>query len=173
MSPAVKLDDLTDTLDMMPEESGAWLDRQTGRVIVVEDAVMQAVESVEGDAAPEDLEDWQEDQVPAARGICGGDARYLALPDKFDFHEYRHLERFIGTVADARIAEQLWRAIKGKGAFRHFKDTADRLGVLDGWFAYRDAAAKRFMLDWAAANGVTVDETPGRAGPAEDRVADP
>ncbi len=162
MNPAVKLADLTDALDMTIEESGAWLHRETGRVLVVESAVIRAVELVEGDAMPEGLEDWQEDQVPAARGICGGDQRYLALPDKFDFHEYRHLERFISKVTDARISEQLWRAIKGKGAFRHFKDAADRLGLLDDWFAYRDAAVKRFMLDWAEVNGVTVDETPGR-----------
>jgi hypothetical protein len=34
------------------------------------------------------------------------------------------MERFIGTVENAEAAEQLWRAIKGKGAFRYFKDTA-------------------------------------------------
>jgi len=160
MNPAAKLADLTDMLEMMPEESGAWLDRQTGRVVVVEHMVIRAVE---GDAAPGGLEDWQEEQVAVARGICDGAPRYLALPTKFDFHEYRHMERFIGTVADGRIAEQLWHAIKGKGAFRHFKDTAGRLGLLDDWFAYRDQAAKRFILDWAEANRVTVDETPGRA----------
>ena len=164
MNAAAKLADLTDTLDMMPEESGAWLDCQTGRVVVVEDAVIQAVESVEGDAAPEGVADWQEEQLPAARGIVEGDARYLALPDKFEFHEYRQMERFIGTITDTRAADELWRAIKGKGAFRYFKDTADRLGLRDAWFAYRDEAAKRFMLDWAAANDVPVDETPGRAG---------
>lgn len=166
MDPAVKLMDLTDALEMIPEESAAWLDRQTGRVIVVENVVLRAVESVEGDEVPPDLEDWQEEQLPAARGICAGDKRYVALPDKFDFHEYRHMERFIGTVKDAGIADQLWFAIKGKGAFRHFKDTAHRLGLIDGWYRFREEAMNRLMLDWAEANGVPVDQTPGRAGPA-------
>ena len=166
MSTAVKLSDLTDSLDMASEEIGTWLDRETGQVITVDNDVIAAVESVEGDAMPDDLEDWQEDQVPAARGICAGDKRYLALPDKFDFHEYRYMERFVGTFTDPRIADQLWSAIKGKGAFRHFKDTAHRLGVIDDWYRYREEAMNQFMLDWAEANGVTVDRIPRYPRPA-------
>ncbi len=165
MTPAVKLMDLTDSLEMASEESGAWLDRQTGRVVIVDDEVLRAVEEAEDGAVPKIASEWLEDQLPAARGISAGDKRFLALPDKFDFHEYRHMERFIGTFTDARIADQLWFAIKGKGAFRHFKGTAHRLGLIDDWYRYRDEAMKRFMLDWAEANGVTVDQTPGRIGP--------
>jgi len=74
------------------------------------------------------------------------------------------MEDFVRTVPDARIADQLWRAIKGKGAFRYFKDTAHRLGFIDEWYRYRDGAMKKFMLDWAAMNKVPVDQTPGRIG---------
>ena len=149
---------------MVPEEMGAWLDLQTGLVLMLEDEVIRAVEKAEGDAIPAGLVDWQKDELPVARAICAGDKRYLALPTKFDFHEYRHMERFIGTVTDIRIADQLWDAIKGKGAFRRFKDTAERLGLIDDWYRHRDEAMNRFMLDWAEANQVTVDQTPGQAG---------
>ena len=52
----------------------------------------------------------------------------------------------------------MWRAIKGKGAFRYFKDTARRLGLLDQWYQYRDAAVKEYVLAWAEANEVTVED---------------
>ena len=165
MTPAVKLIDLTDSLVSVPEECKAWLDTQSGRVIIVEDAVIQAVEDAEPDTTPFGLEDWQEEELPAARAISAGDKRYLALPDKFEFHEYRHMERFIGTVVDAGKADQLWQAIKGKGAFRYFQDTARRLGLLDDWYRFLEAAMNRSMLDWAKANQVPVDKTPGRTGP--------
>ena len=128
--------------------------------MVVEESVIQAIESVAGDAVPAGVGDWQAEQSAAARGIVEGDVRYLPLPDKFEFHEYRQMEQFIGSVADTQISARLWNAIKGKGAFRHFKDTAARLGVLDDWFAYRDKAAKRFMLDWAAARRKRNSRTP-------------
>jgi hypothetical protein len=157
--------DLTDALDMVPEESKAWLDTKAGRVVIVDDNVIRAVEDAEPDTTPPELEDWQVEQLPAARAISAGDKRYLALPDKFEFHAYRQMERYIGTVADANMADQLWQAIKGKGAFRYFQDTARRLGLLNDWNRFLEAAMKRFMLDWAEANQVPVDKTPGRTGP--------
>ena len=71
--------------------------------------------------------------------------RFIDAPDKFDFHEYRHMERFIRSIPDESNAEQLWRAIKGKGAFRSFKDTLHRLGIEDRWYRYRDEAMKDFI----------------------------
>ncbi len=84
--------------------------------------------------------------------------RFVVAPRKFDFHEYRQMERFIGTVDDTAAAEQLWRAIKGKGAFRHFKDTASRLGRLQQWYEYREDAMKKFVRDWAEAHQIPVDD---------------
>lgn len=166
MPPVVKLADLTAVLDFLSEETDFWLDRQSSRVVMVDHEVMAAVEATEGDEAPVALADWQQEQVSVARGVLAGDARYLALPDKFDFHEYHHMERFIRTVDDADQADQLWRAIKGRGAFRFFRDTADRLGLSDAWYRYRDEAMDRFMLDWAEENQVEVDASPGRSGPS-------
>ena len=70
------------------------------------------------------------------------------------------MERFIVTLPDDQIAEELWRAIKGKGAFRFFKDTARRLGLLDEWYRYCDEAMKNHILAWAEVKGVVVvDDT--------------
>lgn len=94
-----------------------------------------------------------------ARAVCDDKGeRFIDAPDKFDFHEYRHMERFIETVEDGEAAEALWRAIKGRGAFRRFKDTADRLGLLDQWFRYRDEAMKEFVIAWAEANNVPFED---------------
>lgn len=163
MNAVVKLVDLTDALDL-PEEWDAWLDHQTGRIITLDPDTRSAAETDDPEDAPAMAPTISNAEQVAARAIADGDPRYLALPDKFDFHEYRHMERFIGTVADTDLADQLWRAIKGQGAFRHFKDTAHRRGVIDAWYRYRDEAMQRHMLDWAEVNGVTVDQTPRRPG---------
>ena len=106
-----------------------------------------------------DLPDWQKEEVETARAIVEDSGeRFVDAPDKFVFHEYRHMERFIGTVEDREAAEQLWRAIKGKGAFRYFKDTASRLGLLEQWYRYRDDAMKEFVIDWAEAHRVPYDD---------------
>lgn len=98
LTPPVKLTDLTDVLAFESEESANWLDRQTGRVVVVDNEVMSALDDYAADELSDHLEDWQREQVPAAQAIAAADPRYLALPDKFEFHEYRHMEKFIGTI---------------------------------------------------------------------------
>lgn len=163
MRPAVKIDDLTDALDMVSPESAAWLDRETGRVLIIEDRIMADADS-DDPIDPAHLPDWEAAELIAARDLLRDPGRGIELPTAFDFHEYSHMERFIGTLANPDDSGQLMRAIKGRGAFRHFKDTAHRLGVIDAWYAYRDDAARTFMLDWARAHDIPVDESPGRSG---------
>lgn len=160
MRPAVKIADLTDALVMVPPESTAWLDRDTGRVYVINNHAMAIAEGDAPEDADDPLADYDEVELAHARELCSRPDRALKLPTPFDFHEYRHMERFIFTLPESDTTRQLERAIKGRGAFRHFKDTAHRLGVIDAWYAYRDAAARKFMLDWAAINKVPVDESP-------------
>ena len=163
-APKVKIDDLIDGLEVPTPEMQAWLDRSTGRVVLIDDEVRDALEADE-DEDDEDLtfiSDWQQEQVPVIRAIQADDPRYVALPTAFDFHEYRHLEKFIRTLDNPRAAERLERAIRGKGAFRRFKDAASDLSLLDAWYAHRLAAQRRFLLDWAAAESIEVDLTPGR-----------
>lgn len=149
-----KLSELIDALEFDSDMHATRVDLQNGCVVTVDQALLSALE--EGDAeALTDLPDWQQPELEIARAIAADSGeRFIPAPDKFDFNEYRHMERFIGTVADAGAAEQLWRAIKGNGAFRYFKDTASRLGLRDQWFQYRDAALKQHVTDWAEANSI-------------------
>ena len=166
MNSPARLSDLIEALEFESPEHTTLLDRQTGRIVSVEHHVMRAVE--EGDEERlKELADWQKEEVEMARAILEDDKdRFIEAPNKFDFHEYRHMERFIGTVDDAEAAEQLWRAIKGKGAFRYFKDTAHRLGLLDRWYRYREAVMKEFVIEWAEANQVPfVDDSPKEKPP--------
>lgn len=163
MNPPAKLSDLIEALEFDSPMHIMYFDRQTGHVVSVDRDVMSGIE--EGDEERlRGLPEWQKEEVEIARAICDdNDERFINAPDKFDFHEYRHMERFIETVEDGETAEALWRAIKGKGAFRYFKDTADRLGLLDRWFRYRDEAMKEFVISWAEANNVPFeDDVAGR-----------
>ena len=150
----VKLSELIEALEFESDERVTMVDLQNGCVVSVDHSVLGDLEEGDEESLRE-LPDWQKEEVEIARAIVedSGD-RFVDAPDKFDFHEYRQMERFIGTVEDAEAAEQLWRAIKGKGAFRYFKDTARRLGLLEQWYRYRDKAMKEFVIAWAEARKI-------------------
>lgn len=158
LNPPAKISDLMDALNFDSPDNLVRFDRQSGRLVVVERSMVSAFE--EGEIlSPDDFPAWQKQMVEEAKAIATDSGeRFIEAPDKFEFHEYRHMEKFVDTLKDESDADQLWRAIKGKGAFRHFKNTADSLGLLQEWFHYRDAALKEFVINWAAANNVTLED---------------
>ena len=155
MNATASLSDLMDTLEFESSEHVTRYDRQTGRIVMVEESVLRNIEESDEEALA-GLSEWQNEEVEIARAIVAdtGD-RFIDPPDRFEFHEYRQMERFIGSLRNEAASEELWRAIKGKGAFRYFKDTLHRLGLQDQWYRYRQMAMKEFVIDWADANKVS------------------
>jgi soluble cytochrome b562 len=158
MNPKAKLSDLIEPLEFELEDYVTRFDRRTGRIVSVERHIVSAFEEGQEEELG-DIPDWQKEQLDIARSMAEDDGqRFIAAPDKFEFHEYRHMERFIGTVDDADHAEQLSRAIQGKGAFGYFKDTAHRLDLIEQWYRYRDNAMREFVIEWAKANDVPYED---------------
>ncbi len=98
---------LTNLLDAMDEgsmaESGDYVfhyDRLTGNTVMIERVVLEMVENGDEDAVSA-LADWQRSECEIAGAIVNGKDpnRFIEPPSKRDFHEYRHMERFIRTVA--------------------------------------------------------------------------
>ncbi|HKW29000.1 MAG TPA: UPF0158 family protein [Verrucomicrobiae bacterium] len=158
MNPLARLSELMDALEFESVDRRTYFDRHTGRIVSVADDILSAVEEGD-DEALTSVPGWQKEEVETAQAIVNhsGD-RFIDPPGKFEFNEYRHMERFIGALPDAKAGEQLWRAIKGHGAFHHFKDTLYRLRIQDQWFGYRDEAMKAFVIDWAEANDVPYED---------------
>lgn len=153
-----KLSELIEGIEFDSDEYAAHVDLQNGIVVRLPQSLLSAVEESAEDVLDRTA-DWEPEEVEIARAIVEDSGeRFVAAPDMFGFHEYRHMERFIGTVESAEATEQLWRAIKGKGAYRCFKDTASRLGLLEQWFRHREAALKEFVLAWAEAKNVPYED---------------
>jgi hypothetical protein len=106
----------------------------------------------------DDYPEWQQDNIRIAKDFIENEDNYLALPDKFDFNEYQIMEKFSLSLQDQEASELLYSSIKGKGAFRRFKDAVQRLKLSDEWFAYRDAALRQLAIDWCESNQIPFKE---------------
>lgn len=154
----VKLSDLSDAIEMHSEDHIVRFDMQEGCLVLMENYLLTAIEEDDKEELA-DLPEWQEEMIPLARAILEDDGtRFIDPPDPFEFHEYSRMEEFIQTLEDEEVANQLWRAIKGRGAFRYFKDTARELGVIEQWYAYRDNAIREFVIEWAEENNIPYED---------------
>lgn len=83
---------------------------------------------------------------------------YLPLPTKFDIHEYSIMERFCRSREDDEMRDDLCDAIRGRGAFRRFKDSIHEHGIADDWYKYRDEALREIAIEWCEENGIPYTE---------------
>ncbi len=80
--------------------------------------------------------------------------RFLALPTKYDFHEYKVMADFKDLQEEGTNKTQLENALSGKGAFRRFRETCDRIGLTNAWYDYRDKRLRSLASGWCRDNGV-------------------
>lgn len=63
---------------------------------------------------------------------------------------YRDMAEFAEGISDDQAGRRLGRAIRGRGAFRHFKDELheEYPELVEVWYAWRDARARRRAVEW-------------------------
>jgi hypothetical protein len=158
MNPLAKLSNLIEALEMPLEEYRTYFDRKTGTLVSIEGSMLSSLEEGE-EEDPDDLAEWQKKEYEVAKEIVGDDgSRFIPPPDNFEFHEYQVMEEFIRSIDDDAAANQLWRAIKGRGAFRYFKDTLHDLGIQQSWYDYLEEAQREFVIEWAKENNVPFED---------------
>ena len=171
----VDLADLADAFDEASAEVWAYLDRDTGEVIRTTRDVREELEAVAAEVpdappgtaayraafaaalerrgAPAWMREllWEADAVEAGLGT-----RFLRLPEADARAGYTDMETFIATVASARLRERLGAAIRGRGAFRRFKDVlAGHPAERERWLAFKDGRVRERVRDWLASEGIT------------------
>lgn len=157
-------------------EISHYLDLETGEVVMVTDEIRRYLEE------PPDrpLLDWQQEWVELAERVeAGYGSRYISVPQDDSRQGYRDMERFIGSVQDDHLREQLWLAISGRGAFRYFKDVlADHPRERERWLDFKNEQVRRRVLDWLESIGIepiiepqlkSEEETPPALPPVRER----
>jgi len=150
----VKLSDLIEGMDFQSDECFSYLNTTTGEVVSVTTEELRAAEE---DEPLEDFPDWQHDAIRIARDIVETE-HYLPLPDRFEINEYQIMERFCLSVDDEDMRDDLCDAIRGRGAFRRFKDRLQLYEMAEEWYRYRDVALREMAIAWCEEHGIQYTE---------------
>lgn len=116
--------------DGFGDYEGAYLDTETGDVVLVEPEALTEIEDTE---------------------------RYVRVPSVQTQHTFEDMTQFAQSLRNEELQRRVLTALNGKGAFRRFKDTIrSEPAVQKGWFAFRDARDRDTLLRWL----VTLDIQP-------------
>ncbi len=153
--PRARLSAIVEALEMQGDETHAFLDRQTGEVVVLMDEELGAAE--EG-ADLSDYPDWQREAIEQAKAVGADEGgRFVALPDRFETNEWEMMRDFALGVEDEAVSGALLDAIHGRGAFRYFKDQVRERGLAESWYEFRAGRYRQIALDWCKEQGVEAD----------------
>lgn len=153
--PQASLKEIVDALEMQFEEQSNYLDRQTGEVELITREVLQLVEA--GGSADERPE-WQQSEFDIATALFEDPDRFVRLPTKWDIHEWEIMREFAESAEPEPLRCDLLQALRGKGAFRYFKDTLRRYRREQSWYDYRTRALREIAIDWCQENGIDYRE---------------
>ena len=144
MTLPVKIKEVVDALDEGSDELSHYMDKRSGEIFLITDEEMSAAED---DRPLSDYPEWQQETILKAREILDSED-FVQLPSKFDIHEYSIMERFANEYEDPRTSSVLLRSLKGKGAFRRFKDTLIDLDIQDAWYEFRRQEFEQIAIEW-------------------------
>ena len=137
MKKKVTLKTIIDALEWVDDETSVYYDVQSGETIMWNDNW--------------DNEDLDPDEVE--EGLDEG--KYTSLPDRFEINEYHMMEAFAYDSGDVRLIN----AIKGRGAFRRFKEIAEDIGVIKDWYEFRDNCYRSRAEDWCRDHNLEWEES--------------
>lgn len=138
----VKLDDVIEAMESANEEACYFYSVKDEKIILLFECMVE-------DEKNQELYEYIKEF---------GDDNYISLPDQYDIHEYSIMEDFIETVASQRKQNYLYNAIRGKKAFRRFKDAIYELGIENQWYKYRDKQYEKIAREWCEKYNIEIVE---------------
>ena len=121
----------------------SFWDTKTGKTVYLADPLMT---------------DLTEDDKALAAATEDIPERFLRFPTKYEIHQYRIMEDFIDQLSPGRAQEELAHAIRGKGAFRRFKQSVRYHGLEQRWYDYQAEAYRELAIRWCEGKGLEYTE---------------
>ena len=104
-----------------------------------------------------DTKTGETDEVLAAE-IENDPKRFLRFPTKYEIHEYRIMEDFIEQLSPGKVQSDLSYSIRGKGAFRRFKESIRYHGLEQQWYDCLEKAYRDIAVRWCTEEGLAYSE---------------
>ena len=137
----IKLQQVIQAIEEADDVFTSFLDTKTGKTVYLADPLMTG----------------ETDETLAAE-MENTPERFLRFPTKYEIHQYRIMEEFIDQLSPGKAQEELAYAIRGKGAFRRFKQSVWYHGLEHRWYDYLAEAYREFAIRWCAEEGLEYTE---------------
>lgn len=139
----IPLKQVIQAIEEASEVFTSYWDTKTGKTVYLADPLMMDITEADEELAAA-IEDTPE--------------RFLCFPAKHEIHQYRIMENFIDQLSFGKVQEELAYTIRGKGAFRRFKQSVRYHGLEQRWYDYLAEAYRELAIRWCEEEGLEYTE---------------
>lgn len=132
--------DVIDELEMQNDFNTILFDKETYEFLMITE---------DGEVFGDGLEDLEQDELEE---LIESD-RFISIPSSYDINAYKMMEDFIETLTED-LKGDFYICIRGKGAFRRFKEMASHKGIIEDWYNFKDATLKEIATTWCERNDI-------------------
>ncbi|MYL50557.1 hypothetical protein GLV98_13750 [Halobacillus litoralis] len=151
----VKLNNIAGELEILMEEYMAFFDRETFAVVHFPPGMYDEVEMGE---PYETRIDWIEEDWKSAEMVVHNEERFVKLPSKWDINDYEIMEDYSYSIEDEQVRKQVLNAIRGRGAFRRFREHVEYHGLLNDWYKYKTDRYVEIAREWCEENDIPYEK---------------
>jgi hypothetical protein len=156
---SLKLTDLITEIATLSDDIHKYFNIETYEIVTISAEALYIAEESNPGADFTEYPDWQQESILQALDVIRkSGSKYISLPDKWDIHEHQIMENFCLSFQNKTISAVLYNSIKGKGAFRHFKENINRYGIRDEWYRFYDEVLKNIAILWCEKHRILYDE---------------
>lgn len=130
----VRLADIIDALECISMDNRTFVDLKTSEVVYV---MNEYIDKADEGETYDSMAKWEQEMMTLALQIVDHEYDYIEIDSQY-VDEYNMMERFCYTITDTTQQAELLYALRGKGAFRRFKDLVYQFDLADNWYDYPD-----------------------------------
>lgn len=112
----------------------------------------------EGDIDETELLAWETESLKRLDVVMENSGDVVSIPQEGFLDSYEVMESFAYSIPGP-YQDKLLDALQGKGAFRRFRDTVNRLNIAEHWYTYRDSRLRREIRTWCDVMGIDWTKT--------------
>lgn len=150
----IKLDLIVGEMEFQSGEISSFYNKETREIVSVTE---EEIRMAENEVSTEELPNWLQEAVKVAEEVLYGD-KWIPLPSKFEINAYAIMEEFCLSIRNNRISDIMYDSIKGRGAFRRFKENINRYNIEDDWYIFENEAMETIAIEWCERNGIDYEK---------------
>lgn len=164
MVDSAKIDELVNQLESQYDETKCYFNKTTHEIYMFipgeVDYSFDRYEQDEDDLRIDGLDardEFVKKDRMTRKSIVESDD-WIELPTKFEVHEWSIMDLFAISQENSELSDRLTTTLRQRKAFRSFKDLIIAEGIEKQWYAFRERAFRRTIIEWLEYNEIPYND---------------